>query len=35
LATVVREKREDRLQTKRDRKPLEKDQCAYCKERSH
>ena len=35
LATVVRESREERLQPKRDRKPLEKDQCTYCKERGH
>ena len=35
LATVVRESREERLQPKRDRKPLKKDQCIYCKERDH
>ena len=35
LATVVRESKEEKLQPKRDRKPLEKDQCAYQKERGH
>ena len=29
------ESREERLQPKRDRKPLEKDQCTYCKESGH
>jgi hypothetical protein len=33
LARVFRESREEKLQPKRDRKLLEKDQCAYCKER--
>ena len=33
LATVVRGSRDKRLLPKRDRKPLEKDQCTYCKER--
>ena len=33
LATVLRESREERLQPKRE-KTLEKDQCAYCKERA-
>jgi hypothetical protein len=32
LATVDRKSRDERLQPKRDRKLLEKDQCAYCKE---
>ena len=35
LATVVREIREERIQPKRERKPLEKDQNTYCKERGH
>jgi hypothetical protein len=35
LAIIVRESGEEILQTKRDRKPLEKDQCTYCKERGH
>ena len=35
LATVVRESREERLQPKRDRKCLEKNQCTYRKERGH
>jgi hypothetical protein len=30
-ATEGRESREERLQPKKDRKPLEKDQCTYCK----
>ena len=34
-AIVVRDSREERLQTKGDKKPLEKDQCTYCKERGH
>ena len=35
MGTVVRESREERLQPKRDRKPLEKEQCTYYKERGH
>ena len=33
LTIVIRESREERLQPKRDRKPLEKNQFACCKER--